>query len=79
MRTIVSLPEGRRSGLNQIFLKAGRFPENGSEVIISEPFAQARSLRLGNSDRSNHPRCAKAPESRGDRTFTRECFRDTTG
>ena len=47
--TIVSLPEGRRSGLNQIFLKGGRFPENGGEVIISEPFAQARSLRLGNS------------------------------
>jgi putative ABC transport system permease protein len=30
-------------------LKSGRFPENGSEVIISEQFAQARSLRLGNS------------------------------
>jgi putative ABC transport system permease protein len=47
--TIISLPEGRRSGLNQIFLKGGRFPENGGEVIISEPFAQARSLKLGNS------------------------------
>jgi putative ABC transport system permease protein len=46
--TIISLPEGRRSGLNQIFLKGGRFPENGGEVIISEPFAQARSLKLGN-------------------------------
>lgn len=45
--TILSLPEGRGSGLNQILLKAGRFPEKADEVIISEPFAQARFLRSG--------------------------------
>ncbi|HEY5953600.1 MAG TPA: ABC transporter permease, partial [Terrimicrobiaceae bacterium] len=45
--TIISLPEGRGSGLNQILLKAGRLPEKADEVIISEPFAQARFLRSG--------------------------------
>ncbi|HEU4679246.1 MAG TPA: FtsX-like permease family protein, partial [Terrimicrobiaceae bacterium] len=45
--TIISLPEGPARGLNQILLKTGRFPEKGDEVVISEPFAQARLLRSG--------------------------------
>ena len=45
--TIISIPEVQI--LNEIFLRAGRLPEHGDEVIISEPFATAHSLRLGNS------------------------------
>ena len=44
---IISIPEVQT--LNQIFLRTGRLPEEGHEVIISEPFAIAHSLRPGDS------------------------------
>ena len=45
--TIISIPEVQK--LNEIFLRAGRLPEEGNEAIISEPFAIAHSLRPGDS------------------------------
>jgi putative ABC transport system permease protein len=45
--TIISIPEVQT--LNEIFLRAGRLPEEGHEIIISEPFAAAHSLRPGDS------------------------------
>jgi putative ABC transport system permease protein len=45
--TIISIPEVQT--LNEIFLRTGRLPEEGHEVIISEPFATAHSLGLGDS------------------------------
>ncbi len=47
--TIISIPKDRSPGLNEIFLRAGRFPEGGREVIVSEPFAFAHSLKPGDS------------------------------
>jgi putative ABC transport system permease protein len=47
--TIISIPKDRSLGLNGIFLRTGRFPEGGREVIISEPFALAHSLEPGDS------------------------------
>lgn len=44
--TIISVPEVQT--LNEIFLRPVRMP-GGQEVIISEPFASAHSLRLGDS------------------------------
>ncbi|MBT8043493.1 MAG: FtsX-like permease family protein [Verrucomicrobiae bacterium] len=45
----VSLPEKASSALNQIYLKRGRWPEadRKGEVIISEPFAKAHDIQLG--------------------------------
>ena len=45
--TIISIPEVQT--LNEIFLRTGRLPEEGHEVIVSEPFATAHSLKLGDS------------------------------
>jgi putative ABC transport system permease protein len=45
--TIISIPEVQT--LNEIFLRAGRLPEEAHEVIISEPFATAHSLTPGDS------------------------------
>lgn len=46
-----SLPDGRNSELNQVFLRAGRLPEAGrdQEVVVSEPFAEAHGLMPGDS------------------------------
>jgi putative ABC transport system permease protein len=45
--TAISIPEVQT--LNEIFLRAGRLPVEGHEVIISEPFATAHSLAPGDS------------------------------
>ena len=46
---VVSLPEGRRPLLNDVHLRRGRWPEPGrrEEVIVSEAFAVANGLELG--------------------------------
>lgn len=46
-----SLPDGRNSELNRVFLRAGRLPEAGHdhEVVVSEPFAEAHGLMPGDS------------------------------
>jgi putative ABC transport system permease protein len=48
---ILSLPEDRLQRLNLVFLRTGRLPESGhnDEVVVSEPFAQANQLGLGDS------------------------------
>jgi putative ABC transport system permease protein len=48
---ILSLPEDRPQRLNLVFLRTGRLPESGhnDEVVVSEPFAQANHLGLGDS------------------------------
>ncbi|MEM8671110.1 MAG: FtsX-like permease family protein [Planctomycetota bacterium] len=46
---LISLPTDPKSGLNQIHLRRGRFPEpdRAGEVIASEPFFESNQLRLG--------------------------------
>ncbi|QKT04907.1 FtsX-like permease family protein [Ectothiorhodospiraceae bacterium 2226] len=44
-----SLPDGRNAELNQLYLRSGRFPEGGAEVVLSEPFAEAHGLRAGDT------------------------------
>lgn len=46
-----SLPDGRNSELNRVFLRVGRLPEAGRdfEVVVSEPFAEAHGLMPGDS------------------------------
>jgi putative ABC transport system permease protein len=48
---LISLPEQGTDGLNRIFLRSGRLPEpgTGSEVAISESFANAHQMQLGSS------------------------------
>lgn len=45
----VSLPVQENTGLNRIYLRAGRWPAPGrnAEVIVSEPFADAHHIALG--------------------------------
>lgn len=46
-----SLPDGRNSELNRLFLRTGRLPEAGMdrEVVASEAFAEAHGLQPGDS------------------------------
>jgi putative ABC transport system permease protein len=46
---LVAIPERERFGLNQVVLRAGRWPTPGAvdEAIFSEPFARAHALKLG--------------------------------
>ena len=46
---LISIPEQRVSMLNDLFIRKGRYIESGraNEVIISEAFAQANKLELG--------------------------------
>lgn len=46
-----SLPDGRNSELNRLFLRVGRLPEAGrdQEVVVSEPFAEAHGLMPGDA------------------------------
>ncbi len=46
---IVSIPERRRPMLNDLFLRAGRYVEPGQrgEVLVSEAFADANDLHIG--------------------------------
>lgn len=48
---IVSMPEGQAPVLNDLFLRRGRYIEPGrqDEVLISEAFASANNLEIGNS------------------------------
>lgn len=48
---IISLPTHGRPPLNDVYLKAGRFPEpgRGNEVLLYEPFAQEHDLIPGSS------------------------------
>ncbi|HEX7023177.1 MAG TPA: ABC transporter permease [Gemmatimonadales bacterium] len=48
---LVSIPESGRPLLNDLHLRSGRWPEPGrrDEVIISDAFARANSLRAGDS------------------------------
>jgi putative ABC transport system permease protein len=47
----LSLPEDREQNLMDLFVRSGRLPLSGSrgEVAVSEPFAQARQLRPGDT------------------------------
>lgn len=51
---LVSLPDGSRGLLNQIYLRNGRLVESGrdNEVLLSEEFAQAHSLQSGDTLRA---------------------------
>jgi len=46
---LVSLPESGEPALNRIFLRGGRFPAAGypDQAVISEPFAEAHRLGVG--------------------------------
>ncbi len=46
---LVSLPENPEDGLNRLYLRAGRFvdPRRDDELIVSEAFAEAHTLRPG--------------------------------
>jgi putative ABC transport system permease protein len=48
---IVSLPEQRRSMLNDLYLQQGRYidPGRSDEVLVNEAFATANHLQLGNT------------------------------
>ena len=46
---IMSLPGPGDAGLNLVFLREGRLPEAGHEVVIGEAFALAHGLRPGDS------------------------------
>ncbi len=43
---ILSLP-APSSGLNRLYLRAGRLPESDREIAVNEAFAQAHGLRVG--------------------------------
>src|SRR5262249_47761320 len=46
---VVSMVPGKEPELNALYLRSGRFPEPGrdDEVVVTEAFAKARSLALG--------------------------------
>lgn len=44
---IVSLPEDKRSGLNLVYLRSGRYPEGPREVLVGQRFATAHGLKSG--------------------------------
>lgn len=48
---VVSVPESGQPKLNRLYLVRGRWPAAGStdEILLSEPFAEARNLRPGDS------------------------------
>ncbi len=49
MGRFVSIPEGRAATLNQLVIRAGRTvaPKRPDEVVLSEPFAEAHGLTVG--------------------------------
>lgn len=49
--TILSLPEGRPSRLNTLYLRTGRLPEAGQsgEVVVNESFAKAHGFQPGDT------------------------------
>lgn len=46
---IVSLPRPGETGLNRLFLRAGRLPEGAQEAVLGEAFAEAHGLVAGDS------------------------------
>jgi putative ABC transport system permease protein len=48
MGQFVSEPVSRQPVLNQLALRSGRLPQNGDEVVLNEPFAEAHELVAGN-------------------------------
>ena len=46
---LISIPDRRTSGLNDIYLRRGRYidPERSGEVLVGEMFAMAHELQLG--------------------------------
>lgn len=46
---MVSIPDRRRASLNELYLRSGRYiePERANEVLVSEAFATANELGLG--------------------------------
>jgi putative ABC transport system permease protein len=46
---VVSLPRPGDPGLNRLFLRSGRLPSDGGEIVVSEVFAEAHGLRPGDS------------------------------
>lgn len=48
---VVSLPDDPRSGLNLVYLRAGRFPEGSRarEVLVSQRFAESHGLNPGDT------------------------------
>ena len=48
MGQFVSVPASRQPVLNQLALRSGRLPQNGDEVVLNEPFAEAHELVAGN-------------------------------
>ena len=48
MGQFVSVPVSRQPVLNQLALRSGRLPQNGDEVVLNEPFAEAHELVAGN-------------------------------
>jgi len=48
---LISLPTHGRPPLNDVYVKAGRFPEpgRGNEVLVYEPFAKEHGLRPGST------------------------------
>ena len=49
MGQFVSVPVSRQPILNQLALRSGRLPQNGDEVVLNEPFAEAHELVAGDS------------------------------
>lgn len=51
---LVSLPERHEPELNRVALRAGRFPQLGApdEAVLSEPFAEAHGLTIGDRIRA---------------------------
>lgn len=46
---LLSIPDGRQPGLNRLHLRSGTLPtlNRADEVVVSEPFAEAHGLRVG--------------------------------
>lgn len=46
---LVSIPEQPTAMLNNLFIRAGRYPQQGDEVLASEAFANANQLQLNDT------------------------------
>lgn len=46
---LVSIPEQPNAMLNNLFIRAGRYPQQGDEVLASEAFANANQLQLNDT------------------------------
>ncbi|MEL6602046.1 MAG: FtsX-like permease family protein [Cyanobacteria bacterium J06614_10] len=46
---LISIPERRTPMLNDLFIRTGRYPERGNEILVSEAFATANTLALNDT------------------------------